>query len=207
MHTSRAGMRIRHTRFILPGHKTESYSTSLPWETERLLADFDRVFSMLDGKMEPDVSLAQASRFRFEELRKGKRISTSYFDLRYFRGIGTLHFFPKSQEIMDRLNRIVGARRKWLPPEGEKVGEAFWLQYNQAEALEEEIRKEIATKSGAFSGWNDPNWKLFHGSPDEVEKAHASILDAVGLVHDRHGIPVDHQIAQPEQKQLLLIAA
>jgi len=68
------GMRIKTTRFVLPGHKVESYHNSLNWESERLLADFDKVFALLDGKTEADMSLVSVLRQHFQELRAGQRM-------------------------------------------------------------------------------------------------------------------------------------
>lgn len=92
------GMRLKTTRFVLPYHRTESYQSSFSWETERLLSDFDKVFAMLDGKQNPELSLLTASRQNFNALRRGARISSSYFDIRYYPGAGTIHFFPTNKE-------------------------------------------------------------------------------------------------------------
>lgn len=205
-----AGMRIKTTRFVLPHHNTESYHSSFRWETEQLLKDFDKVFAMLDGKQLPTFGLHDASRAYFKDLRDGKRVSSDYFDLRYYKGIGTLHFFPKKKELVDRLNRVVGARRKWLPPEGEKVSDAFWLQYDTAEKFDKELRAEVAKNN--TNRWRDPFWQLTCRDGDEKQQAADAIDTAMETVLEKHGIHVDFQIADQsnttnQQGQLLLAAA
>jgi hypothetical protein len=117
------GMRLKTTRFILPGFKVSSFRGSLDWNSERMLADFDKVFSMIDGRSEPEVSLVSVFDTHFTDLaRSGKRVSSSYFDVRLFPGIGTVHFYPRSKELMDRLNRLVGKERAWLPPDVNQAG-------------------------------------------------------------------------------------
>ncbi|WP_445369531.1 DUF4942 domain-containing protein [Methylomonas sp. BW4-1] len=137
------GMRIKTTRFVLPGHKVESYHNSLNWESERLLADFDKVFALLDGKIEADVSLVSVFRQHFHELRVGKRIGGSYFDVRYYSGVGTIHFFPKSKTLIDRMNRWVGRQRRWLPPVESQAGQGFWQQFEQAESFDRAFHTEV----------------------------------------------------------------
>lgn len=150
----RCGMRIRTTRFILPGHRAESWMSSPRWETQQLLADFDKVFAMLDGKRQPEVSLCRVFSDRYRDLKHGVRVSSSYFDVRYYPGIGTIHFFARDKAVVDRLNRVVGRRRQWLPPEGVPVPEAFWLQFDQAERLDKEVRAKV--RMGSRDRWDDP---------------------------------------------------
>lgn len=92
------GMRIKTTRFVIPGHAAESYQNDLSWESQRMLADFDKVFAMLDGKYEAAVGLESIFRNHFHALRTGQRISGSYFDVRYYPGVGTIHFFPTNKQ-------------------------------------------------------------------------------------------------------------
>ena len=51
------GMRMRTTRFILPGWSMGSYRSNFSYDGLNMLADFDRVFALLDGKTAPEVPL------------------------------------------------------------------------------------------------------------------------------------------------------
>jgi hypothetical protein len=199
-----AGMRLRSTRFILPGHGVSSYANGLSYESERLLDDIDKVFSMLDGKSEPETSLRSVFNTHFQELRAGKRIASSYFGVRWFRGVGTIHFYPLSQVIVDRLNRLVGRHRQWLPPEGERVSDAFWLQYEKAEKYQAELLQEVALNNG--NNYNNPLRKL---SQDDTSRQEA--LEQIGIamstVLERNGIDVDLQLDGQENSPLFLMAA
>jgi hypothetical protein len=203
------GIRIKTTRFVLPRHTTDSWSRGMSWDSMRLLADFDKVFAMLDSKLEPEVSLCSVFTNSFNELRAGQRISSSYFDCRYYRGIGTIHFFPRDKKLIDRLNRLVGQQRKWLPPEGEKVSDQFWLQYDKADSFDKEIRAEVK-KSTRYS-WDDPLHGLFIND-DRGELAQQRLGQAIDNVLTSHGIdPVAmlEASAEPnkETPQLPLLAA
>jgi hypothetical protein len=212
----KAGMRLRTTRFILPGHSTQSYSSSLPWESLRMLGDFDKVFAMLDSRKTPEVSLVDVFNNHFNDLRCGARISSSYFDVRYFAGAGTLHLFARSATLVDRLNRMVGKRRKWLPPENERVSDAFWLQYDKAEKFDKSVREEVKKRSQGKRefGWQGPLSYAFsdHERHGEVEKATLAqeILDeAVMAVLEQNGISTDFRLTNdtPPRQPLLLEAA
>ena len=205
----RAAFRIKTTRFIIPGHADDGWRSSPDWDTTRFLADFDKVFAMLDGKREPEVSLQWAFAEHYARLKQGERISTSYFDVRYFPGRGTIHFFPTSQELMDRLNRLVGRHRQWLPPEGEKVPDAFWLQYDKAEKFSADLEKEIAQVNSGRSWWDHIDGNLDAMEDSKREKAVASLNECIGKVLRKHGIDpaalIENQ--EPQQAMLPLLAA
>lgn len=202
------GYRIKTTRFILPGHNTYSYSHGLSWESKQLLGDFDKVFAMLDGKYEAGFGLVAMFDQCFDELRSGKRVSSDYFEARFYPGAGTIHFFPRSKKLIDRLNLFVGRQRAWLPPEGERVSDAFWLQYEGAERFDKEIRTEINKNARSANHWDHP---LHHvgltGDDERKAKAEAAIDDAVTAVLERHGIDVDFMLENVQQERLLLKAA
>lgn len=197
------GMRIKTTRFVLPGHSTDGWRSSLSWDSEQLLGDFDKVFAMLDGKSEPEVSLVAVFRHNFGALRLGSRISSSYFDVRYYPGVGTIHFFARNKTLIDRLNRLVGQQRRWLPPEGTRVSDVFWLQYEKAEKFDKELRAEL--NKGARNRWNNPLHALFSSDADNKAEAEAAIDEAATIVLERHGISVDYRVE--DQAQPLLLAA
>ncbi len=186
-----AGMRIKTTRFVLPHHGTDSWQRGLSWDSMQLLADFDKVFAMLDSKIAPETALTDVFRHRFEELRRGGRVSSSYFDVRYYPGVGTIHFFPRDKSLVDRLNRLVGRQRRWLPPEDMRVSEAFWLQYDRAEKYDKEVRAEIMKRHAGGRYWDNPLHRLGTRDTAEGESAMAAIDEAVASVLSRHGIDVD----------------
>lgn len=127
--------RINMTRFILP-HKGYQFTHCISFEDQRRLADFDKVFAMLDGKSHKEIyGLAQLFDQNHTALCSGERLQSDYFDARYYPGAGTYHFFPRRKDLVDRLNRVVGRHRAWLPPENERVPEGFWLQFEQAEKI------------------------------------------------------------------------
>lgn len=183
-----AARRIKTTRFILPHHGTKSWNTGLDWDSCRLLADFDKVFALLDGKREDKVfGLNDAFSSQFEALRNGKRVSCAYFDVRYYPGIGTIHFFPRDKKLIDRLNLMVGRQRQWLPQDGETVSKAFWLAYEQAEKMDKEIRAEV-NKRHSGSSWNNPLNRFDSKSDDERTDAVDSINSAINTILEKHGI-------------------
>lgn len=172
-----------------------------------MLRDYDKVFAMLDGKREPDVSLEWVFRFKFDELRWGHRMSTSYFDVRFYPGVGTIHFFPRDKKLIDRLNRLVGRHRKWLPPTDEGVSKDFWLQYEKAEKFDGEIRKEFAKSRQGRSTWSGPSLQsLFHANDRKAESEEV-LAQAVQVVLDRHGINIEAAIEQHDNDVPLLQAA
>jgi len=189
------GMSIKTTRFILPNNKTWMKS-SLDWDATQRLGDIDKVFAMLDGKYEPEVSLVSVFENQMQALRDGKRIDASYFSVRYYPGIGTIHFFPKEKKIIDRLNRLVGRHREWLPPEGDKVNEAFWVQYDNAENFDKEFRAEL--KSKATSRYDDPLWGITSHHNDNRDAASKKACDAIETVLERHGININAVISKDE---------
>lgn len=202
-----AGMRIKMTRFVLPRH--HGYSTSFRWETEQLLADFDKAFALLDGKTEPELSLVQAARDNFKELRMGARIDSSYFSIRHYPGVGTIHFFPKSAKLIDRLNKIVGRHRQWLPSEGTRVSDAFWLQYDKAEKFDKEVREEVSKTRRSY--WDDPLRRITSGDDQERAMAHEILTGAIATVLEKNGIDPNALLEAPEPSpaipQLPLLAA
>lgn len=199
------GMRIRTTRFILPGHSADSWVRSPRWETQQLLADFDKVFAMLDGKRQPEESLGRVFADRFADLKAGQRVSSSYFDVRYYPGVGTIHFYARDKTLMDRLNRTVGRRRQWLPPETERVSDAFWLQFDQAEKLNKEVRAKVRKGCGR---WDDPFRALMWGRDEGGAVAGDKIAGAIDEVLAEHGITLvlEDGSAGAGHGQLLLAA-
>lgn len=181
-----AGRRIKTTRFVIPGNKTESYSRDLSWDGKQMLRDFDKVFAMLDGKIYPDNGLEAVFDNHFSELRNGGRVSSSYFDVRYYPNAGTIHFFARDKKLVDRLNKLVGRSRKWLPPEGERVSDAFWIQFDKAESFDKEIRAEAS--KGTRNWYENPFDRMTYRDGDEKEAAEAKVTAAIAVVLEKHGI-------------------
>jgi Domain of unknown function (DUF4942) len=199
------GWRIKTTRFILPNHGSASYSSSLPYDSMRALSDFDKVFALVDGKRAPELGLVDGKRApelglvgifqsKFAELRSGHRVSSAYFDVRYYPGAGTIHFFARDKALVDRLNRLVGAKRQWLPPQ-DPDDSAFWKQYGKAEAFDREVRAKVtvlrATQSagGHCSRYEDPirDYVLNRDVESAVTGA-ALLANAVDSVLKQHGL-------------------
>lgn len=200
------GRRLKHTRFILP--VTGSYSNSLSWDSEKMLQDLDKTFAMIDGKLNVPNDLVATFRSQWNTLKHGERVTTAYFDVRYYRGVGSIHFYPKNQEVMDRLNRWVGRLRQWLPQEHEEAqsNTDFWKQYDKAETLTKELEKELK-RTNVRSWGRDPFHDLGSRDDDVRLRAEAAIDAAQCAVHKSRGINVDRLIeTRPSSQQLLLAA-
>jgi hypothetical protein len=188
------GMRIKTTRFILPGHSSSSWSRSLPFGSERVLCDFDKVFALVDGKRKPEVGLLDVFNTSFADLCSGERVSATYFDVRYYPGAGTIHFFARDRELVDRLNRLVGRRRQWLPSEAPDDS-AFWTQYKKAERFDGEVREAVRSsraKEGGYyaSRYDDPLRAIVNGHEGAEARSVASarLAAAIDAVLAKHGL-------------------
>lgn len=157
--------RVQMTRFILP-MKSSSWSSNFDWQQLNKLRDFDKVFAMLDGKSECVDSLANLFEKRFSELKEGTRLSTTYFDVRYYHGIGTVHFFPTNKKVVARLNALVGKQRAWLPEDDGKASKAFWKQYDSAE----KITKEMTVNVSKWGRLEDDDSKLIESHQAACDK-------------------------------------
>lgn len=208
------GMRIKMTRFIIPGHPCESYQSQLRWESERMLSDFDKVFAMLDGKQQPEVSLVHIFKAHFNDLRTGDRISSSYFDVRYYPGIGTIHFFPRNKELVDRLNRMVGKHRQWLPPRTEDETDGFWKQFEKAEKLDPALRKAFGALNRGRARWDSPQLEDLtrendkeQFSPETFEAARQNFVSAASQVLEAHGIDIGEALSHAPSSTLAIAMA
>lgn len=118
-----------------------------------MIRDIDRVFAMLDGKAELEVSLESVLDRNLQELKREARLSGSYFDVRFYPGVGTIHFFPsKEKNLVDRLNRLVGKHRQWIPKQDDEVTKNFWQAYDKSEKLDAELRKGFCQSQPAPLG-------------------------------------------------------
>lgn len=187
------GMRLKYTRFILPGHSRDSCNASPPYGTLELLRDIDRVFAMLDGKYEPEVSMATVFAANTRALFGGARVEASYFALRWYPGVGSIHFFPLRHDLVDRLNRVVGARRSWIPPGSEADNPTFWRQYKGAEKIDKAIRKQVVEEGkkrdgGRVSRWEDPIEEALNPASERQQRSAAVVNAAVDQVLEQHGM-------------------
>ena len=186
--------RIVMTRFILPVRS--DYSGGKPnYDELRKLRDFDLAFALLDGK-DITESVGITNLFDNEdmarELADRQRVSATYFDIRYYPLSGTMHFFPRHKKLIARLNRIVGRERQWLPPEGQKVDDNFWLQYDKAESVTAKMRKD--------RDFCRQEWGVRH---DEMDLSEFQEKAARSL-----GIPVFNRLdSETDQNDTQLIAA
>jgi hypothetical protein len=175
----RAGaFRIKMSRFILPIGGAE---WGIRWENKREILDIDKVFAMMDGKHEPSAtgSMFHMLDSRVNELKTAGRFQTDYFDIRYYKGIGTLHIFPRRKDLVDRMNRIVGRMRQWLPDESETVDQAYWDIYDNAEKITTAMEK-IAEKNMRFSWSRNLFWEADQGNID-MDEIHAKACESLGI--------------------------
>lgn len=207
------GMRIKTTRFVIPGNESYKGSRHLSFDCLNKLADFDKVFAMLDGKSGPEISLERVFRDQFDEMCRGERVSSSYFDTRYYPGAGTIHFFATNKVLVDKLNKLVGEHRKWLPPADASVSETFWQQFERAEKFDKELRaeldrRELAKKAQGLhvSAWTHPLRSL-HQDDERSVISRSAIDDAMTVVLERNGISVDFKLQGPAAQERLLLAA
>lgn len=192
----RGGMRLRTTRFILPGFQCDGWRSSLGWTELNQLFDIDRSFAILDGKQVPGFGLKALFETRFNDLKGGERLASDYFDVRFYPARGTIHFFATRKDLVDRLNRIVGQHRQWLPPqEAQDSGQVhpdFERQYARAEQMDKLVRK-------AFTEVNGTGWRaqatvnaVFRSQQDEEsDKASQALFNAVESVAAQAGLDVE----------------
>ena len=167
---------------------------------------------------------------RENRIETGDRFSSRYFEFRFYRGSQTLHLYPKSAEVMDKLNRFVGKIRQWLPGDMEEANADFIKQYEKGETFSDEYL-ELSNKSRPSYDRCNPAYKLLREVQGRSKEEGAPELDrlekAINEVHEKHGLQcgpaltgkaelkaITHQPeaekARPiadEPEQLLLLAA
>ena len=199
------GMKIKSTRFIIP--RIGAWRDSLDWDAMQMLRDFDKVFALLDGKREPEISLESLFATRYSELRNGARLQGSYLDVRFYPGARTIHFFPnKKLNLVDRLNRLVGRQRQWIPPRDEDVTQNFWQAYDKAEKLNEALQKAMVKSSQRYYGCS-PFAALFFKDAADRDAAAARIVPIIENVLEENGISPQFQAIERKDPEQLLLAA
>ena len=162
---------LKTTRFIM---KMRNAYYSLDYRDEDMLNDFDLAFAMLDGKQRKaitGVSDLMRGKETLKKLKQGERLSAEYFDIRYYAGAGTMHLFPTNKPLVERLNRMVGHHRQWLPPTDVRVSDAFWLQYEGAEKIQAKMDKDPVFKKYT-------NYDLHYS--DFAEQRMSDLIDEAG---------------------------
>ncbi len=178
--------RVMHTRFVLP-RCSEHYGSGFSWNDGRRFVDFDKVFALLDGKHVDEIyGLNKMAMDHASDLIAGERVSSDYFDLRYYGGKGTFHFFPRRRDLIDRLNRLVGKHRQWLPMDEAKEETAFWEQYDKAEAVNK--RMDLSKLQ---------EWQLNGGDEPEKVKQRKILEDQYRNALEKLGIKYDLDSALP----------
>lgn len=185
----RIGMRIRKTRFIMPRFQC-SFGGSLDYESERFLADVDKVWGYLMG--EPNGYEGLVAAMRKSDLRSSDRISSRYFDVRYYKGAQTLHFYPKSSEVVEKINKFVGKLRQWIPGDMEEANRDFQRQYENGEALTKEYMAAYTSSRQNSYGYDRPAVALLRNMKGLDHGEETLQLDrlqtAVDVVHGQHGL-------------------
>ncbi len=195
------GLALRASRIVIPACRRDWYGThsrSLSWDDAQAFRDFDKAFALLDGKHHDTIfgieALFNAS---MADLAQGGRGSSDYFDVRFYPKAGTFHLFPRRKDLVERLNRLVGKQRQWLPPEDCATGEAFWQQYAQAEKINKE------------AGNLELGWRGRHGTEAEQVKAQEDIAQRLEGAARKLGMEYDPDrlLAASTFAQLPLLAA
>lgn len=195
-----AGMRIKCKRFVLPCRSYRGMQGQPGHEFMRGLMDIDKVFCMLDGKALPMATLSHAFETQWSRLRTAERVSTEYFDIRFYVGVGTVHFYPRRQDLMDRLNRVVGLHRLWLPPADQTATNAFWQQFDEAEVFAKDVEPKMRRR--------DANAAHGDFAQDfERERANQAIDQLLERAHEAAGITGVFAAIERAPAPLLLEAA
>ena len=210
----RLGMRIRKSRFVLPLAKYSSLTRSFSSDVTMHLRDMDRVFEMLANYAESKGENIARSYFDlnttanrdFDRLSRGERVKTTWFDLRFFKGAGTFHFYPNSQLMIDKLNMFVGAARQWLPPDMEQANADFKKQYEKAESFTDAYHDQYK-KSGTRKSDVDLSYIAREVEKGELERVffYDAFVDAITAAHDALGIAPNNVLTaeRPASKQTL----
>jgi hypothetical protein len=183
----RMGVRIRKTRFIIPRFRTY-FDGQLEYESRQFLADIDKVFGYLHG--EKDAYDGLVNGFKNNDAKSGARISTRYFDFRFYWGTGTIHFYPKSEEVVEKINKFVGKLRNWIPGDMSEANADFQKQYDKGESMTKEYMEQYKKSARNSYGHGNPAYQLLQeirgkkanfGELDRMEKAIEQVHESKGL--------------------------
>lgn len=154
--------RIKTTRFILPVHVSWDV---IDYRSLDKLRDFEKTFLMLDGnRPSATVSLPEILNHCKDKF-DNQRVATDYFEFRFYRQAGTIHFFPTRPDLIDRLNRLVGRERQWLP--SDEMDNNFWNQYEKAEQVTAKMKLK------------KPRWGDI--PEDDIIAEHTKVCEQLGI--------------------------
>lgn len=192
----RLGVRIRKTRFIIPRFSLSSHSGSLEYESERFLADIDKVFGYLHGVRDSYNGLVNAFR-NHPKPSSGERMQSEFFDCRYYAGTGTIHFYPKSEAVVDKINLFVGRMRNWLPGDMEEANDDFKKQFEKGESLTKEYMEHYKKSRRNTYGRDNPSYALLQECKGrEVDPLGLDrMMEAIDTVHAAKGMHIGPAIS------------
>jgi hypothetical protein len=197
----RIGVRIRKTRFIIPRFSVSSHSKSLDYESERFLSDIDKVFGYLHGVTGPYNGLVNT--FKNSNPLRGERMPSDYFDCRFFAGTGTIHFYPKSDAVVDKINLFVGKMRNWLPGDMNEANDDFKKQFDKGESLTKEYLNLYKKSRRNTYGADSPVYALLQEQRNGEAKD-PTVLDrleqSIDSVHEQKGLHAGAALIHTRQK-------
>lgn len=202
----RIGVRIRKTRFIIPRFSVSSFSGSLDYESEHFLSDIDKVFGYLHGITEAYDGLVDG--FKRNNVLTGHRVATKFFDFRYYKGAGTIHFYPKSEEVVEKINLFVGRLRRWIPGDFTEANQDFKTQYDKGEAFTKDYMDLYKRSARTSYGWDRPALKVLREVKGlDVDGSELDRMEAaIDAVHDVQGLRCGPALAGPGQSDIRKIA-
>lgn len=186
----KVGVRIRRTRFIIPRFSVSEWSGSLDYRSKQFLADIDKVFGYLHDVQGPYDGLVNG--FEVNDVRGADRISTRFFDFRYYMGAKTIHFYPKSEAVVEKLNQFVGRLRQWIPGDMAQANADFSKQYERGESLTKEYLERYGKLHRDSLTRASPSTSLVRLIKDEGDADDEQTLErlhtAIGDAHMSHGL-------------------
>jgi hypothetical protein len=193
----RIGVRIRKSRFIIPRLRVSIYGRSLEYESLQFLADIDKCFGYLHGVKGPYDGLVHG--FQTNEVLSGDRIETRYFDFRYYKGVETVHLYPRSESVVEKINLFVGRLRNWIPGSMEEANADFNRQYEKGEAFTKQYMEEYKKRGRSSYGLDNPAVRLIRAVKGTEDPSHEleRLEKAIALVHDQEGIECGPSLEAP----------
>ncbi|KGG96375.1 hypothetical protein P245_06050 [Comamonas thiooxydans] len=136
----------------------------------------------------------------------GSRVDTRYLSVRYYPGVGTFHFYPNDEAIIEKLNLYVGRIRQWLPPNMDMANEDFKKQFEKAESFQESFAKALHKRRprGTDGSLAYTINHLDKGDRQDGVHDYADFLESVDEVLTVQGIfPNDETTALPVSREAM----